>query len=51
MTTRLRIPHFSLQHTLECGQFFRFTKVLDTYLVQSLDRIFSVSQRGEFLLY
>jgi len=51
MTARLRIPHFSLQHTLECGQFFRFTKVLDAYLVQSLDRIFSIRQRGEFLFY
>jgi len=51
MIAKLRIPHFSLQHTLECGQFFRFTKVLDTYIVQSLDRIFSLRQDGESLLY
>ncbi len=51
MTARLRTPHFSLQHTLECGQFFRFTKVPDAYLVQSLDRIFSIRQSGEFLFY
>ena len=51
MTSRLRIPYFSLQHTLECGQFFRFTKVLDTYIIQSSDRIFSLRQRGEFLFY
>ena len=51
MTARLRIPQFSLHHTLECGQFFRFTKVHDAYLVQSLDRIFSVRQKGEFLFY
>ena len=51
MTSRLRIPLFSLQHTLECGQFFRFTKAPDAYLVQSLDRIFSIWQRGEFLFY
>ncbi len=51
MTTRLRIPGFSLEHTLECGQFFRFTKVLDTYIVQSSDRIFSLRQKGEFLFY
>lgn len=51
MTFRLRVPHFSLQDTLECGQFFRFTKALDTYLVQSLDRIFSIRQKGEFLFY
>ncbi len=49
MTSRLRIPCFSLQHTLECGQFFRFTKVFDTYIIQSSDRIFSIRQRGEFL--
>lgn len=47
----LRIPLFSLQHTLECGQFFRFTKVLNTYIVQSSDRIFSLSQRGKSLFY
>jgi N-glycosylase/DNA lyase len=51
MSPRLRIPSFSLKHTLECGQFFRFTKVLDTYVVQSSDRIFSLWQRGEFLFY
>lgn len=51
MTARLRIPYFSLRPTLECGQFFRFTKHLDTYLVQSSDRIFSLRQRGEFLFY
>jgi len=51
MIPRLRVPHFSLQHTLECGQFFRFTKVLDTYIVQSLNRMFSVRQKGGFLFY
>ena len=51
MISRLRIPCFSLQHTLECGQFFRFTKVLDTYIIQTSNRIFSVRQVGEFLFY
>ena len=51
MTARLRIPHFSLEHTLECGQFFRFTKVLDTYILQSSGQIFSLRQRGESLFY
>ena len=51
MTSRIRIPCFSLQPTLECGQFFRFTKILDTYIVQSSDRIFSLRQRGETLFY
>jgi len=51
MTVRLRIPLFSLKDTLECGQFFRFTKISDTYIVQSSNRIFSLSQKGEFLFY
>ncbi|MGZ3513116.1 MAG: DNA glycosylase, partial [Thermodesulfobacteriota bacterium] len=51
MTARLRISRFSLQDTLECGQFFRFTKALDTYIVQSSDWIFSIRQKGEFLFY
>jgi N-glycosylase/DNA lyase len=36
---------------LECGQFFRFTKVLDAYILQSSDRIFSLRQSGKFLFY
>ena len=51
MTSRLRIPRFSVQPTLECGQFFRFTKILDTYILQSSDRIFSLRQGGDFLFY
>jgi N-glycosylase/DNA lyase len=42
---------FSLKHTLECGQFFRFTKIDNTYLVQASGRIFSVWQRGDDLFY
>ncbi|NWG04817.1 MAG: DNA-3-methyladenine glycosylase 2 family protein [Syntrophaceae bacterium] len=48
---KLCIRLFSLKHTLECGQFFRFTKALDTYMVQSSDRIFSVHQKGDSLFY
>ena len=51
MTARLRIPNFSLEHTFACGQFFRWTKVLDTYIAQSSDQIFSLRQKGEFLFY
>jgi N-glycosylase/DNA lyase len=51
MAAQLRIPHFSLKHTLECGQFFRFTKILDTYIIQSSDRIFSLRQIGNLLFY
>jgi len=51
MTARLRLNPFSLKDTLECGQFFRFTKVMDTYIVQSSERIFSLWQKGDFLFY
>lgn len=51
MTARLRTDLFSLRDTLECGQFFRFTKVMDTYLVQSSNQIFNLYQKGEFLFY
>ena len=51
MTARLRVPLFSLTDTLECGQFFRFTKGVDTYLVQSSNQMFSLYQKGDFLFY
>jgi N-glycosylase/DNA lyase len=51
MMAELRIPLFSLQDTLECGQFFRFTKVLNTYVVHSSNKVFSISQRGRSLFY
>ena len=51
MSGRLRIHPFSLRDTLESGQFFRATKVLDTYIVQSSDRIFSLWQKGDLLFY
>jgi N-glycosylase/DNA lyase len=51
MTARLRINPFSLKDTLECGQFFRYTKVGETYIVQSSDRIFALWQKGDSLFY
>ena len=48
---QLRIPSFSLRDTLECGQFFRFTQISGTYIVQSSGRIFSLMQRGDDLFY
>ena len=51
MTSRLRIHPFSLKETLECGQFFRFTEVAGTYIVQSSGRIFSLWQKGDDLFY
>jgi len=51
MSARLRIPLFSLSDTLECGQFFRYTKVMESYLVQSSNQIFSLYQKGNSLFY
>jgi N-glycosylase/DNA lyase len=51
MTSRLRIHPFSLKESLECGQFFRFTQVMGTYIVQSAGRIFSMWQKGDDLFY
>ena len=51
MTARLKIHPFSLSNTLECGQFFRFTHVADTYLVQTSNQIFSLRQKGDLLFY
>src|SRR4030042_6937304 len=51
MSPRLEVHPFSLQHTVECGQFFRFTKDSGTYLVQSSGRIFSLWQKGKARFY
>ena len=51
MSGRLRVSPFSLKESLECGQFFRYTKTFDTYLVQSSDRIFALHQKGDILFY
>lgn len=45
MILQLRIPDLSLQDTLECGQFFRYTKVDDRYLVSASNQIFWLWQR------
>ncbi len=51
MISKIKIEPFSLEKTLECGQFFRFTKVNDFYIVQASGRIFSLHQKGGFLFY
>lgn len=51
MSACLRIHPFSLKDTLECGQIFRFTKVMETYIVQSSNRIFTLYQKGGSLFY
>jgi N-glycosylase/DNA lyase len=49
MTGRLEAPPFSLEQTLECGQFFRFTRTGEDYLVQTSGRIFRIRQKGREL--
>ena len=51
MSGQLRISPFSLKESLECGQFFRWTKIGDIYLIQSSNRIFLLHQRKDFLYY
>ena len=51
MKGRFRVSPFSLKESLECGQFFRYTKIIDTYLVQSSNRIFLLYQKGDILSY
>lgn len=51
MISRLRVEHFSLKDSLECGQFFRFTKNGETYLIQTSGQLFSVRQSGDHLFY
>lgn len=51
MNNRLKVNLFSLKDTIECGQFFRFTKFNDTYIIQTGKRIFSIKQKGDALYY
>jgi len=44
-------PWFSLRHTLECGQFFRWRRAGDLYEVTLRDRTFLFGQDGERLLF
>ncbi len=51
MIERMKVYDFSLRYTLECGQFFRYTKLGDSYLVQSMERVFSVYQKRDTLFF
>ena len=51
MSSRLQVPVFSLRDTMECGQFFRFTQVGRTYVVQTGGRIFALWQKKDTLYY
>ncbi len=49
MTSVLRAPGFNLRHTLECGQFFRWTRVPEGYYVHVGPVLFFASQQGDAL--
>ncbi|RPH43853.1 MAG: hypothetical protein EHM91_08540, partial [Planctomycetota bacterium] len=53
MTTSsaLLAPNFSLKHSLESGQFFRFTRKDGAYTILRGRRFFRVRQNGELLEY
>ena len=51
MSPRLQVSPFSLRDTMECGQFFRFTQLGGTYVVQTGGRIFSLWQKKDRLYY
>lgn len=51
MISRIKIEPFSLKKTLECGQFFRFTKTNDTYIIHASGKIFSLFQEENLLYY
>ncbi len=46
MSIRIQAPRFDLRHTLECGQFFRWTRHGDAFHVQRGRRLFRVRQTG-----
>jgi N-glycosylase/DNA lyase len=48
---RLEVQDFSLRHTIECGQFFRWLPEDGGYKVRHLDREFHVRQDGDRLHY
>lgn len=50
MATRLQAPGFDLRHTLECGQFFRWTRTPEGYFVHVGGLLFGVRQQGDELL-
>lgn len=42
---------FSLKHSLECGQFFRYKKIGEFYYVHSADILFKAKQDGDKIYY
>lgn len=47
----IEVKDFNLQHTLECGQFFRYKKIDNFYYVQSRNLLFKIKQDNNLLSY
>jgi len=47
----MRIKNFSLKHTLECGQLFRYEKKNGYYFLVVKDKIIKLKQKGNILLF
>ncbi len=45
----MRVDNFSLQHTLDSGQFFRYNKDGDWYVCQERNKLFKIRQKGNEL--
>lgn len=43
---KIEVENFNLQHTLESGQFFRYTKINDWYYCNEKDKLFKIKQNG-----
>lgn len=48
---KLKVEHFNLAYTLECGQIFRVNKHKSWYYVNTMDKLIKVRQNGNALEY
>ncbi|MEM4336493.1 MAG: DNA glycosylase [Candidatus Woesearchaeota archaeon] len=48
---KIKINNFNLQHTLECGQLFRYTKQNDFYFLVIRDKILKIKQENSILYF
>jgi len=46
---KIGVDRFSLQHTLDSGQFFRYEKIEDYYICQERNKKFKIRQQGKTL--
>jgi len=51
MIRSLRVKNFNLQHSLCCGQFFRYREMGGFYYIYSREKLFKVRQDGNLFFY